>query len=57
MDSLDRNGWCHEIGAPVDAGGDQAVPGGLAELYGIVNGLTTRLHSNDTLDVTSGGSC
>lgn len=54
IEVLDRNGWCHELGAPADTAGNQTVPGGLAELYGIVNGLTTRLHNIDTLDAVTG---
>jgi hypothetical protein len=52
IETLDPDSWRPELGAPADIS-DRAVPDGLAELYGIVDGLNARLHVIDTLEVVT----
>jgi len=52
IETLDPDSWRPELGAPVAAAG-RGVPAGLAELYGIVNGLSARLHVIDALEVVT----
>jgi hypothetical protein len=48
IETLDPDSWRPELGAPAVAG--RGVPAGLADLYGIVNGLSARLHVIDTVE-------
>jgi hypothetical protein len=43
---LERNGWAHELGEPADTAG---LPGPLADLYGVFDGLSTRMGLIDVL--------
>lgn len=50
MGELERNGWAHELGDPVESEG---LPPALADLYRHFDGLSTRMGFIDILDAES----